>query len=104
MVLVMKKGSANFIQSVHKSLDVVSVDMIRKFSAKARRYMLAYKAFGSGDDDNNNNENIENNDTNRSVSYTEIEKFVRLFKTHHNTQDQEKGYILSVWRDAVGAS
>ena len=85
---------ANFIASINEAWSIITVDHVRKFSAKARRYMLAYlhfhdKEIGSTDDNHHD------------VSYKEIVQFVKESKTHRNTADQETGYISRVWQMAI---
>ena len=81
----LKKGIDGFNACINTSLNKISVNHIRNFSAKARRYMLAYLHF---------------NDQN-TVTYSDIEKMVKQCKTHRNTQDQETGYIAKLWKQAV---
>ena len=70
-----------------------SVDIMRRMSAKARRYMLTYRLFDEyGDDANFENEGL---------SYAEIEKYVsKLMKCHQSSADQDTGFISRIWREA----
>jgi hypothetical protein len=82
-----------FLECVNKSLGSVSMEVMRKFSAKARRYMLTYQVFdnaGKYDDFNC-----------KGLSYSEIEKHVtQIMKTHRCSADQAHSYISKVWRDS----
>ena len=78
----MKKGLDGFHHCINKALGYITVDHMRKFSAKSRRYMLAYIHL---DEQNNNTSNIDVVD---EPTYLEIEKLVQTCKTHRNTQDQ----------------
>ncbi len=73
-----------------KSLKKVTVEHIRRFSARARRYMLTYILLDSP-------ESLEGH----GLSYQEIEQYVnKKMKVHRNTADQESAYIAQVWRDS----
>jgi hypothetical protein len=88
-----KKGKEKFHAAVRKSLESVSIELMRKFSAKARRYMLVYSLF----DSNANPEDFES----QGLSYKEIEKFVdKEMKVHRSALDQDHGYIARTWRNA----
>lgn len=91
--LAQKKGKTAFWDCVKSSLRSVTVNHMRKFSAKARRYMLTYKVF----DNAGSYADFET----EGLSYAEIEKHVtKLTKTHRSSGDQEKGYIAQVWRES----
>jgi len=68
---------------------------LRKFSARARRYMLTYMFLDSS---------AESEDSNRQgLPYKDIELFVdRKMKVHRSCLDLEHGYISRVWREAQG--
>jgi hypothetical protein len=89
-----KKGKVNFLESLIQSLKKVNVEHRRKFSAKARRYMLTYKLF----DSSTTVEECEH----RGFTYADIEKHVNtLFKAHRCSFDQEYGYISKIWRESL---
>ena len=88
-----KKGKAKFVHCVKESLRSVSIGLARKFSAKARRYMLTYQVFDNAGD----YEDFEA----KGLSYQEIEKHVTAkTKAHHSSADQEFSYISRVWRES----
>ena len=69
---------------------------MRKFSAKARRYMLVYYLFDRYGAD----ADFENN----GLAYEEIEKYVnQTMKTHRCTFDQEHTYIQQAWKETQQA-
>ena len=88
----MKKGLEGFHKCINQALSSITVDHVRKFSAKARRYMLAYLHFNE----------MKRVDTIDDPTYVEIEKLVKTCKAHRNTQDQETGYISKLWKQAMG--
>ena len=79
-----KKTKSAFDTSVRQSKDKVTIDLVRKFAAKTRRYMLSYL-------------NVKQED----LSYENIEKFVKKIATHRNMADSEKGYIEKVWKESM---
>ncbi len=84
-----KKGKAQFTSCVETSLKKVSVDHIRRFSARARRYMLTYSLLDSP-------ESLQGH----GLSYREIEQYVnKIMKVHRSTADQESAFIAKVWRE-----
>jgi len=90
-----KKGKDKFHACVKKALGSVSIDHLRKFSARARRYMLTYMFLDSS---------AESEDSNgQGLPYKDIELFVdRKMKVHRSCFDLEHGYISRVWREAQG--
>ncbi len=88
-----KTGKENFLKSLKQSLSKVTVEHRRKFSAKARRYMLTYRLFDS--------EGTLEDCEKRGLTYKDIEKHVKtLFKAHRSSFDQEYGYISKIWRES----
>ena len=72
------------MKAVHNSKDKVKIDLVRKFAAKTRRYMLTYRM-------------IEPND----LTFESIEKFCKKIATHRNMADGERGYIEHMWRESM---
>ena len=64
----------------------VSKKNMELFSARCRRYMMAYSCL------NNNNDKL---------TYAMIERFVKVSKTHRNIGDQEKGFLQKVILDSI---
>jgi hypothetical protein len=90
-----KKGKSAFKELLVKCLKLVNVGHQRKFSAKARRYMLTYQLYDSDGD----KADFEK----RGLSFKEIEKHVNsLMKTHRSSFDQAHGYISDIWRESLG--
>ena len=81
-----KNTKSKFEQVVRKAIEYVRKDHVEKFSARCRRYMMAYKNIESGS---------------IHPTYDWIERFVKKMKTHRNILDQERGYIEEVWRDSL---
>ena len=81
-----KRTKNKFEQVVRSAIEYVRKDHVEKFSAKCRRYMMAY-----------NNINKET----QHLTYEWIEKFVKKTKTHRNILDQERGFIEEVWRASI---
>ena len=79
-----KKKKDTFVKAVHDSKNMVNIDLVRKFAAKTRRYMLSYL-------------NIQPED----LTYESIEKFVKTIATHRNMADSNKGYIEETWRKSM---
>jgi hypothetical protein len=89
-----KKGKPAFKETLVKCLKQVNVGHRRKFSAKARRYMLTYQLFDSA--------GADADFAAAGLSYKEIEKHVnKIMKTHRSTLDQEHGYISRIWRESL---
>jgi hypothetical protein len=87
-----KKGAKNFRESVRESVRAVSVDNVRKFGARIRRYMLAYLHF-----DTPNREGPVNRE--HKATYEVIENFVKKeSKSHRSVMDSETGYLA--WRES----
>lgn len=86
-----KRTRSGFRQAVEKSLNDVTVEHARRFSARVRCYMLAYRHFK----DKGNTEQTE-----QHITYDEIEKFVKNSKCHRSVLDQDAGFIANVWRES----
>ena len=84
-----KKGKANFEKAIEESVRIVTKEHVNKFAARCRRYMLAYA-----------NQGRQTRNGEVQLTYKGIEKFVKTFKCHRNTADQDKGFIAQVWRES----
>ena len=73
------------MKCVRDAVEFVKQQHVVRFSAKCRRYMMAYNAFD------------ENGD---ALTYKEIERFIKKMKTHRNIADQEKGEIERLWKES----
>jgi hypothetical protein len=91
--LTRKRGIANFRRSVRESVDAVTIENVRKFGGKVRRYMLAYLHY-----DNRSNEDSED----KKATYLETENFVKkTSKCHRSVADCEVGYLTKVLRESL---
>ena len=79
-----KKGKENFNRLVRECIEFVRKENVIRFSAKCRRYMLAYL-----------------NAAEERLTYDKIDEFQRKCKTHRNIADQEKGFIARVWKESI---
>jgi hypothetical protein len=81
-----KRGKANFKKSVREALsrDNLEISTVRKLSAKARSYMLAYHSIDGCADEKG------------TSSHHMIEKIVKTFKTHRNVADSDTGFVACV--------
>ena len=86
-----KNTREKFEEGVRYSLKQVTKRHINLFSAKCRRYMLAYMH------DAKETEHGES-----KLTYSGIEKFTKTFKCHRNTADQDKAFITKVWKESCG--
>ena len=98
-----KKKKEKFRELVRKciSRESITIEMRRKFSRRAREYIGAYRALslhraaveslgdGEGDGEQEQSEIP-------SMSAQLIEKVVKLYKSHRNIIDQEKGWIKNI--------
>lgn len=102
-----KKGAVNFRESVRHCLskNVLSIERIRKFSRRARRYILSYYVF------ENMNELEKTNDDDQlreissfikaegeNITPQLIERMVKAFKAHRCALDFDRGFLTGVIR------
>ena len=86
-----KRTKAKFLNSVKISTDrnkVLTLAMQRKFSRRARQYMLAYRAIDI-QSENNENEEVK-------MSHSLLENVLKAFKTHRCTADTDSKWINTV--------
>jgi hypothetical protein len=85
-----KRTSDGFRSCVRRSVAQCRVDNARKFSGRARRYMLAYLHYDANSS---------------SPTFHDIEKYVRhTSKSHRNVADTETGFISEAMRTSISAS
>jgi hypothetical protein len=79
-----RRNKEGFLTCVSEVLsrDAISVDRIRRFSRRARRYVCAYFVFHE-----------LNGDEKWDVKLDDIEKMVKLFKTHRCAVDFDKKFV-----------
>ena len=82
-----KNTKEKFNKAVRSSVELVSVQNVRMFAGRCRRYMVTYLNFEKEDRQN--------------VTYDMIEKYTRQIKTHRNVADIEKAFIAKAWREAI---
>jgi len=91
-----KKGKDKFHACVIKALNMVRIEHLRKFSAKARQFMLTYSLFDNSADDNDF--------ARHGLSHKEMELFVNTeMKVQQSCLDLEYGYISHIWRESQAA-
>ena len=78
-----KKTKKEFEKCVRDAVGFVRNEHVTRFSAKCRRYMMAYNAFDTNGD---------------PLTYKAVEHFIKKMKTHRNIANQEKGGIKRVWK------
>ena len=88
--LVAKKGRVNFIELVDKckSRDTTTTNMVRKFSKRARGYMVAYTALELDE--------MKDNDQPTEFLHQMIEKMKKVISSHRAALDFDKGYLNKV--------
>ena len=79
-----------FERAIEMCVRKVSKLHANRFAARCRRYMLAYT-----------NQARLSRDAEPSLTYCGIEKFVKSFKCHRNTADQDWGFIAEVFRESL---
>jgi hypothetical protein len=84
-----KQGKENFLDLVSRctSRDVMTMELIRKFSRRARSYMLTYKSLemvGENEDTKQSQDNI---------SHSRIESMRKIIKCHRTALDFDRGFI-----------
>ena len=84
-----KKGKDNFEKAIEQCVRKITKEHVGRFAARSRRYMLAYM-----------NQARQTRDGSPSLTYDGIERFVKTFKTHRNTADQDKKFIAEVWTES----
>ena len=88
--LAAKKGRVNFIKLVDKciSRDTITTNMVRKFSKRARFYMVGYKVLEK--------ELLTNDKSPEQLSHAMIEKMKKIVSSHRAALDFDKGYLTKV--------
>ena len=91
-----KKSKEKFHVLVKKctSQDMITLLHRRKFARCARQYIVAYRAFAMHKASWKDGDDVDSVD--ELISASLIEKVVKVYKSHRNIVDQEKGYIRSI--------
>ena len=85
LLLEMKNTKRKFEACVSASVLHVKRENVARFSAKCRRYMMAYHECDHQDEDSP-----------KPKTYQEIERFVKKSKCHKNVSDQDAGYLARI--------
>jgi hypothetical protein len=93
-----KRGKEQFRANVSVCLGrdyVTLLERVRKFSRRARRYMVAYYLLGTKGNEvfNDDEEMAKLNDTGNRATPIKIEKLVKLQKAHRCAFDFDRGFI-----------
>ena len=85
-----KKNKDKFRKLVRKciSRESITLEMRRKFARRAREYIVAYRALAL--------QRTDDSDPLPTMSASLIEKVMKVYKTHRNIVDQEKGWLKKV--------
>jgi hypothetical protein len=106
--LKMKKGKDNFRESVKKSLDtqiVLTIARQRKFSRRAREYMLAYHTLDNTEEvDENDLDDAEAKEKKPLMSAYLIEKIIKQYKCHRSAADFDTGFIARMVVEMKGGA
>lgn len=92
--LAQKKTTADFLALVDKciSREVLTVDLIRKFSARARGYMETYKMLEI--EAKNTKETEGNSSEDAPIPHKRIETLKKVLKCHRAAIDFDKSFIM----------
>jgi hypothetical protein len=97
--LARKRRRENFHASVRQCLGQLTVELARKLSARARRYMLTYRYYHMFPAAS------RTADTPGSLKYADIEKYVKKeLKSHRNIGDQEHKFISKIHSEATAVT
>jgi hypothetical protein len=88
-----KRKKENFRNTVRKCIseEYLTRERVRKFSRRARQYILAYQALHSQEE-----EQQQPSSTTHQITPMKIESLVKDFKTHRCALDFDKGFIKTV--------
>ena len=89
-----KKISANLHLLVSASMDKITCDMVRKFSKRARRYMLTYLHQKVSKGDGNSGE--------ITWDFNEIERIQGIYKSHRDASVFDGRFIQLVMNKSIG--
>lgn len=90
----MKKGKEKFDALVAKCISraMMPRETIRRFSKRAREYMVAYKAMESSYTNDDGQQ--------QSISHQRIERMKKALKNHRAAIDFDKSFVLSIVQKA----
>ncbi|EJK63560.1 hypothetical protein THAOC_15773 [Thalassiosira oceanica] len=86
-----KKKKANFFALVDQCLsqELLTKDMVRKFSKRARDYMLAYRAFETDEMKGG----MKDSGKPLDITHHMIEKMKKVVSSHRAALDHDRGYL-----------
>eukprot|EP00956_Cyclotella_meneghiniana_P036504 scaffold126502_cov47-Cyclotella_meneghiniana.AAC.1 len=104
--LAAKQDKDSFHKLVDKctSREYITIDMVRKFSKRARDYMQAYIALETMNKDEENNETQPTEDNNARVTRQMIEKMKKLVSSHRAALDFDKAFLKVVHAEGFDVS
>ena len=86
----MKRSIVNF-----ESLNYITVGMVRRFSAKARSYMLAYSHKLYENEDNNRDSHLK-----LEWNFEKNEKIQKMYRSHRDVGVTDGKYIVKVLKES----
>ena len=97
-----KKKYDEFKETVRKcvSRELLTIDRIRSFSRRARRYIVTYFVLHQKRSRENEQNTSENSNVPYSFPLEDIEKLVRKFKTHRSVFDTHNSVLVNLVKEA----
>ena len=91
--LVKKKGKEKFLElfTYCISRELITKDMVRKFSKRARSYMVAYRALESDE--------MKDGDMPADITHKMIEKMRKIVSSHRAALDFDAGYLSKILKE-----
>ena len=95
--LSQKKTKANFFSLVDRCLsrELMTKDMVRKFSKRARDYMQAYRAFETDE----MKEGMVEDGKVLTITHKMIEKMKKVVSSHRAALDHDKSYLDKIIKE-----
>jgi len=92
-----KKKKANFFALVDQCLsqELLTKDMVRKFSKRARDYMLAYRAFETDEMKGG----MKDSGKPLDITHHMIEKMKKVVSSHRAALDHDRGYLDKIIKE-----
>ena len=93
--LASKKGKENFDKLLAQciSMETITKDLVRKFSARARRYMLTYKSLELMEKQGGTPA-VDGDQQTQTMSLAKIENMTKIIKSHRAALDFDKEFIM----------
>ena len=73
----------------------MTTEMIRKFSCRARSYMLSYKALEIVGEEGREEETGDDVDISLDITHKQIENMQKIIKSHRAALDFDRGFVAS---------